>query len=114
RSGGVIRGIKTPGQAGISRGQADQLTEIVKGFGAKGLVWIALQQDGDKLSARSPIAKFLSDDEVQQLANRLQAGVGDLLLLVADQPEVAATSLGRLRSHLGKQLGLIDESVHAF
>lgn len=114
KSGGAIRGIKAPGQSGISRGQADQLTDLVKGFGAKGLVWIALQADADKLTARSPIVKFLSDDEVQQLADRLQAGAGDLLLLVADTPDVAATSLGRLRSHLGKQLGLIDESVHAF
>ena len=114
-SGGVVRGIVAPGQAGMSRGHIDELTELARSFGARGLVWLGLQADGEQgLSARSPIAKFLSDDELHGIADRLGGGPGDLLLLVADQPAVAAPVLGRLRSHLGRSLGLIDESVHAF
>ncbi|MFS8531106.1 aspartate--tRNA ligase [Sphaerobacter thermophilus] len=115
RSGGVIRGIAVPGQAGISRGQIDQLTEQAQSFGAKGLVWIGLLASDDRsLTPRSPIAKFLSEDEIRGMAERLGAGPGDLMLLVADQAPVAANVLGRLRVALGHQLGLVNTDVHAF
>lgn len=115
KSGGVIRGIIAPGQANATRGQLDQLTEIAKTFGAKGLVWIGLQQgDNGAISVRSPVAKFLSAEEIERLVAQLEAQTGDLLLLVADQADIVANVLGRLRGHLGKELGLIDESVHAF
>ncbi len=115
KSGGVVRGIVAPGQAGMTRGQIDQLTDVAKTFGAKGLVWIGLQEGDDRdITVRSPISKFLSDEEVDLLVARLEAEPGDMLLLVADQADTAATVLGRLRSHLGRELGLIDESVHAF
>ncbi len=115
QSGGVVRGIVAPGQAGMTRGQVDHLTEIAKTFGAKGLVWIGLQAgDHGDISVRSPIAKFLSPAEIDQLVARLQAEPGDMLLLVADSAEVAANVLGRLRSHLGRELDLIDESTQVF
>jgi aspartyl-tRNA synthetase len=114
-SGGVVRGLVAPGMASITRGQVDQLTEMARSWGAKGLVWIGLQRDeSGALSARSPIAKFLSRQELEDIAGQMGGNEGDLLLLVAGPAEQAATVLGRLRTHLGAELGLIDESVHAF
>jgi aspartyl-tRNA synthetase len=114
-SGGVVRGIVAPEQADMTRGQIDQLTDIAKSFGAKGLVWIGLQPADDRdITVRSPIAKFLGPEEIEQMIERLDAHPGDMMLLVADEPDVAANVLGRLRSHLGRELGLIDDSVHAF
>jgi aspartyl-tRNA synthetase len=115
QSGGVVRGIVARGQAEITRSQVDQLTDFCKTFGAKGLVWIGLQPgDEESVTLRSPIAKFLNPEEIDQLVERFDARPGDLLLLIADQAEVAANVLGRLRGHLGRELGLIDESVSAF
>ncbi|MDI3341515.1 MAG: aspartate--tRNA ligase [Sphaerobacter sp.] len=115
QSGGVVRGIAVPGQADISRSQVDQVTEQARTFGAKGLVWIGLQAgDGGELTPRSPVAKFLSPDEIAGMAERLGAGPGDLMLLVADQAPVAANVLGRLRVSLGHALGLVNTGVHAF
>ncbi|HEX7102807.1 MAG TPA: aspartate--tRNA ligase [Nitrolancea sp.] len=114
-SGGVVRGIVAPGQADITRSQIDQLTEFCRTFGAKGLVWIGLQAgDEQGISLRSPIAKFLNPIEIDRLVERFEASPGDLLLLIADQESVAANVLGRLRGHLGRELGLIDESVWSF
>ena len=113
--GGVVRGLVATGQSGMTRSGIEQLTELVKAFGAKGLAWLALSGDEHgKLSARSPIAKFLTPEEIGALAERMGAGPGDLLLFVADTAETAANALGRLRNQLGHQLDLIDESVHAF
>jgi aspartyl-tRNA synthetase len=114
-SGGVVRGIVAPGQADMTRSQIDQLTEFCRTFGAKGLVWIGLQAgDEQGISLRSPIAKFLNPVEIERLVERFEASPGDLLLLIADQESIAANVLGRLRGHLGRELGLIDESVWAF
>jgi aspartyl-tRNA synthetase len=105
-SGGSIHGIRAPGSAGYSRKEIDELTHFAQRFGAKGLVSIALEDDA---SLRSSIAKFLSPDEIEGLKQALDAKPGDLLLLVADQPRVAAEVLGRLRLLLGQRLGLIPE-----
>jgi aspartyl-tRNA synthetase len=113
-SGGVVRGFAVPGKGDIARSQVDALTEAAQSFGAKGLVWIALEHGEDGLNARSPIAKFLSQDEVAGLATATGAGVGDLMLFVADKEESTASVLGRLRSHVAQKFELIDESVHAF
>lgn len=112
--GGVVRGLAAPGFASATRSQLDGLTEIARSFGAKGLVWLALQHENGQLSARSPVAKYLSQTELESMAARLGGKPGDLLLLVADQPDVAANVLGRLRLHLGRELKLINEHVHAF
>lgn len=114
-SGGVVRGIVAPGLAGASRGHIDQLTEQAKTFGAKGLVWIGLESsESGELNLRSPIAKFLTGDEVNEMVSKMGASAGDLLLIVADDAAIVSNVLGRLRSSLGAELNLIDESVHAF
>jgi aspartyl-tRNA synthetase len=97
RSGGVVRGLKTSGE--FPRRRFDALTERAKELGAKGLVWAVVEADG----WRSPIAKFLNDDEMARAAQALGAREGDVLLIVADQPDVAARVLGGIRSDLGRE-----------
>jgi len=91
-SGGVVRGLRAPGE--LPRSRFDQLTEHARSLGAKGLVW-AVAESGS--SWRSPVAKFLSDEEMAGAAETLGASTGDALLIVADQPGVAAKVLGDLR-----------------
>jgi aspartyl-tRNA synthetase len=95
-SGGVIRGLKTTGE--FPRRRLDELTERAKELGAKGLVWAVVEEGG---SWRSPIAKFLSEDEMKATGAALGASEGDVLLIVADQADVAARVLGGIRSDLG-------------
>jgi aspartyl-tRNA synthetase len=97
-SGGVIRGINA-GARDFPRSKADELTEVAKANGAKGLVWMVVNDDG---SLRSPVAKFLSEDEMQGVVDRLEAQPGDVLLLVADRWKTAVTVLGALRNLLGR------------
>ncbi len=113
-SGGVVRGFAVPGKGDIPRSQVDALTEASQRFGAKGLVWIGLESGDAGLKARSPIAKFLSDEEVQGLADATGATAGDLMLFVADKEKSTAEVLGRLRNHVAQEYDLIDENVHAF
>ena len=105
-----VKGICAEGCAGYSRGQIDQITDLAKKFGAKGLVTIALTEDGIK----SPIAKFLKDDEMAAIIERAGAKTGDLLMIVADVPKLVAQSLANLRNKMGDRLGLRDENVIAF
>jgi aspartyl-tRNA synthetase len=100
-AGGVVRGFNA-GAREVPRKELDALTELAQRHGAKGLVWAFVQDDGDW---RSPTAKFLSADEKRGVAETLGASAGDLLLLVADQPPVAAASLGALRLALGDPSG---------
>ncbi len=109
--GGRVKAIVAPGLATASRSQIDELTELARGFGAKGLAWLAVEADG---SVRSPIAKFLGDDRTAALVARAGAGAGDLVLVVADDAERTADVLGRLRTELGTRLGLADPSVLAY
>jgi aspartyl-tRNA synthetase len=102
-SGGVVRGINA-GAREVPRSGLDELTEVVKRFGAGGLVWAFVQDDG---SWRSPIAKFLGDDERRAIEQALSAAAGDLLLIVADKPGVAAQALGELRLELSRRFGLV-------
>ncbi|HLZ70207.1 MAG TPA: aspartate--tRNA ligase [Dehalococcoidia bacterium] len=117
-SGGQVRGIVAPGCAGYTRRQTDELIELVKTRGAKGLVPIALQGDGhlDSLTmddVRSSAARYLRVDAVQALARRGGAGRGDLILLAADKPATVNAALDLLRRTLAKQLGLEDANVLA-
>ena len=108
-AGGIVKGLNA-GRQELPRSALDGLIERAQELGAKGLVWAFREGDG----WRSPTAKFLSDDELRALNERLGAEEGDLLLVVADQPAVANAVLAQLRLDLGEQLGLIDASAEEF
>jgi len=105
-----VKGICAEGCANYSRGQIDEITELAKKFGAKGLVTIALTEDGIK----SPIAKFLKDEEIKAIVERAGAKTGDLLMIVADKPKLVAQALANLRNEMGTRLGLRPNDVLAF
>ncbi len=109
-NGGQVKGIVVPDAAGYSRKELDQLGDIVAPYGAKGVLWMAFRQDG----VRSPAAKFLKDGEINAIRERAAAHTGDLLLIIADQPDVLAASLGQLRLAMGDRLGLRDPDELAF
>jgi aspartyl-tRNA synthetase len=106
-NGGVVRGINA-GAREVPRSELDALTDHVKRFGAGGLVW-AFVQEGDW---RSPVAKFLSEDERDAIGRQLSAQPGDLLLIVADKPLVAAAALGELRLELARRFDLVPAGRH--
>lgn len=112
-AGGVVRGIGVPGKGDITRRGVDELTAFAQQFGAKGLAWLALGEEDGKLTARSPIAKFLTDEELSGIAAATEAGPGDLVLMIADSAAIAANVLGRLRDRFGDELGLADPGVAA-
>ncbi len=107
-SGGVVKGINA-GARELPRSELDALTELAKQHGAKGLVWAFVQDDG---TLRSPIAKFLTDGEVNALKADLEAQAGDLLLIVADQRMTASQALSALRMELARRFDLIPEGRH--
>lgn len=102
--GGKVRAMRVPGGASFSRREIDNLVEAAKGYGAKGLVWMAETPEG----IHSPVAKFLSPKILSRLPEALDATAGDLLLMVADTARVSAEVLGNLRLDLGSRLGLIS------
>jgi len=104
--GGQVKGITLPGCANFSRKEIDDLTEFAKSFGARGLVTMAVNEDGVKSSA----AKFLTEEHTSEIIRTSGAKVGDLLAIVADKPSVVANVLGRMRAELGKRLGLVDRN----
>jgi len=105
-SGGVVRGLRVPGCASYSRKDMDDLTMMARQWGAKGLAWIAVSEG----EVRSPIAKFLGQDELSSLVEKMGAKQGDLLLFVADREKTAAEVLGRLRTLFGQRLSLIPKN----
>ena len=109
-AGGQVKAIVVPGCAHYTRKQIDEVTDLAKAAGAKGLATIQLNEDG----LRSPIAKFLSEDEIAALTTGIGASTGDLVLIVADQPAVVAKTLSALRDEFGKRLELADPNVMAF
>lgn len=110
-AGGKVCLLNVEGQADhFSRKDLDELTEFVKIYDAKGLAWIKVEEDG----LNSPIAKFLSEEEIAGILERANAKPGDLLLFVADKTSIVYDSLGALRLKLGKMLNLIDESKFNF
>lgn len=106
--GGQVSGLVVKGGAAMARNQIDRLIDVAKDFGAKGLAWVKIIE-GWKLD--SAIAKFLKPEPLQQALP--DAGPGDLLLFIADTPAVTYDVLGRLRLHLGAELGLIDQDAWA-
>jgi aspartyl-tRNA synthetase len=109
--GGRVKAIVAPGLGGAPRREIDELTETARGFGAKGLAWLAVEDEG---TVRSPIAKFLGEDGAERLVAHAGASPGDLVLVVADAAEVTNEVLGRLRAMLGARLGLADPNVLAY
>jgi len=110
QKGGQVKGIKVSGGAEFSRSQIDELEDFVKLYDAKGLAWIMKNED----EIRSPIAKFLSEKELSQIMDKMDAQNGDLMLFVADKPNIVATALGQLRVHLGEKFDLIDKEAYEF
>ncbi|WP_053374827.1 aspartate--tRNA ligase [Paenibacillus sp. FJAT-27812] len=108
--GGVVKALNAKGCASWSRKELDDLQPFAARYGGKGLAWITVK-DGEW---RGPIVKFLKPEEIAALTERLQVEDGDLLTFSADKKKVVADVLGNLRSKLGKDLGLIDESKFKF
>jgi aspartyl-tRNA synthetase len=107
-NGGLVKGINA-GARELPRSELDRLTEMAKQHGAKGLVWAFAQDDG---ALRSPVSKFLSEHEVSAIKEKLEAGVGDLLLIVADEPATTGQALAALRMEIGRRFDLIDTQRH--
>jgi len=109
-NGGHVKALNAKGAADkYSRKDMDNLGTYVSQFGAKGLAWLKVEEDGLK----GPIAKFLTEVS-DDLIKATNAEVGDILMFGADKPEIVAAALGAVRSRLGKELGLIDESKFNF
>lgn len=109
--GGIVRGIAVPKGAAFSRGQFDKLTDLAKSAKAKGLVWIKSEADG---TLTSPIAKFFDKEKLNEIFKKTGAQQGDAALIVADDYDTACAVLSTIRLHLGKELGLIDNSQDKF
>lgn len=108
KNGGQVKVLNAPGCARFSRKEIDDLGKYAARFGAKGLAWMQVTDDGVK----SPIAKFFTEGELQQIVQVAEAKPGDLLLFAADQPDVVAAVLGNLRLKLGHDLGLVREDEY--
>ncbi len=110
-AGGSVRGICITGGAGeYTRKKIDKLTEAVKSYGARGMVWIKVTDDG----ISSSVNKFFSPEQLQQIADRFEAKAGDLILIVSDKNKVVWDSLGFLRRHIAGQMGLLDDEQFNF
>ncbi|MDB5077007.1 MAG: aspartyl-tRNA synthetase [Chloroflexi bacterium] len=107
-AGGAIKGLLAPGLGGSTRKEIDTLTALARTHGARGLVSLSVQDDG---ALRGAAAKFITDDQVRSLIERLQAVPGDLLLIVADKGDKALEALGQLRLEIGRRLQLADPEV---
>lgn len=110
-NGGSVRGINAKGQGAMPRKKIDALVDMAKGYGAKGLAYLCIGEDG---SYKSSFAKFMTEEELGALVQSMKGENGDLLLFAADKNLVVWSVLGALRLELGKQMGLIDESRFQF
>lgn len=110
-SGGSVRGINAEGQAGMPRKKIDALVEYAKGFGAKGLAYLAVNEDG---SYKSSFAKFMTEEELSALVKAMDGKPGDLLLFAADKDKVVFDVLGNLRLELARQLDLLKKDDFKF
>jgi len=110
KKGGIVKALNAKGCVDFSRKEIDDFAKFASIYKAKGIAWIKIKED----SWQSPITKFFTDQEKEELSLRLNMEVGDLILFVADQPDIANESLGHLRNHLGERLGLINKSEFNF
>lgn len=110
-NGGSVRGINAKGQGAMPRKKIDALVEFAKTYGAKGLAYIAINEDG---TYKSSFAKFMTDEEMTAIVAAMEGEPGDLLLFAADKNKVVWDTLGALRCHLAKQMELLDKNVYEF
>ena len=110
-NGGSVRGINANGQGAMPRKKIDALVDFAKGYGAKGLAYIALAEDG---SIKSSFAKFMKDEEMKALIDRMEGKPGDLLLFAADKSKLVYDVLGALRLEIAGQLGLLKKDEYRF
>ena len=110
-NGGTVRGINAPGQGTLPRKKIDALVDFAKTYGAKGLAYIAIQEDG---SYKSSFAKFMKDEEMTALIEAMEGKPGDLLLFAADKNKIVWDSLGALRVEIANNLGLLDKNDYKF
>ena len=110
-NGGSVRGINAKGQGGMPRKKIDKLTAFVKDYGAKGLAYVALQEDG---TVKSSFAKFMTDEQMDALVKAMDGEPGDLLLFAADKNKVVWDVLGALRLELARQMDLLDKNEYKF
>ena len=111
KEGGSVRGINAEGQAGMARKKIDALVEYAKGFGAKGLAYLAVHEDG---SYKCSFGKFMKPEELDTLAAAMEAKPGDLLFFAAGKDKMVFDVLGNLRLDLARQLGLLDKKDFKF
>ena len=110
-NGGSVRGINAKGQGAMPRKKIDKLVEFAKGYGAKGLAYIAIGQDG---TVKSSFAKFMKEEEMNALIQAMEGDNGDLLLFAADKTKLVWDVLGALRLELAKQMELLDKNEFKF
>ena len=110
-NGGSVRGINAKGQGSLPRKKIDALVDFAKGYGAKGLAYIAIQEDG---SLKSSFAKFMTEEEMSAIVSALDGQAGDLLLFAADRNKIVWNVLGALRVELAGQMGLLDKNEYRF
>ncbi len=110
-NGGTVRGINAKGQGAMPRKKIDKLVDFAKDYGAKGLAYIAIQEDG---AVKSSFAKFMTEEEMQALIKAMDGENGDLLLFAADKNTVVWAALGALRLELARQMELLDKNEYKF
>ena len=110
-NGGSVRGINANGQGAMPRKKIDALVDFAKGYGAKGLAYIAIQEDG---IYKSSFAKFMKEEEMAALIEKMQGKPGDLLLFAADKSKLVYDVLGALRLEIANQLGLLHKDEYRF
>lgn len=110
-NGGTVRGINAKGQGGMARKKIDKLVDFAKGFGAKGLAYIAIQEDGN---VKSSFAKFMTEAQMNALIRAMNGEAGDLLLFAADKNKVVWDVLGSLRLELARQMELLNKDEYKF
>lgn len=110
-AGGVVRAIVAPGCAAMPRKQIDSLAEVAKLYRAKGISYIALEEDG---SIKSALTKFISEEKIAEIVARMGANKGDMIFIVADKLPIARTAMGQVRLEMGRRLGLMDPNKHEF
>ncbi len=110
-NGGSVRGINAEGQGHMPRKKIDALVELAKGFGAKGLAYLAINEDG---GCKSSFAKFMTEEQIKKLVEAMEGKPGDLLLFAADKNQVVWDVLGNLRLEIARSLGLLDKNQFRF